>query len=98
MNVLEQFKRFEYIWSTDKDAELAAFNKTNPMLLDYKTAIQRYEVIEEGIKDLPEYYDVGPISLLSGQNGTDTYFNVKVANPWPPKPSWKMFYWFLHLG
>jgi hypothetical protein len=66
--MLEQFSRFAYIWSTDKEAELEEFSKTNPLLMDYNGAIKKYEEIEDGIMELPEYYDVGPISLLSGQH------------------------------
>lgn len=63
---LEQFSRFSYIWSKDREEELAKFLKAEPMLLDFHAEIHLYEEVEEGIMELPEYYDVGPVSLLSG--------------------------------
>ena len=39
---------------------------TKPMLLDFNAKIKIYEEVEDGINSLPVCYDVGPISLLSG--------------------------------
>ncbi|KAK7114140.1 hypothetical protein V1264_000252 [Littorina saxatilis] len=64
---LEQFSRFSYIWSKDREEELAKFLKAEPMLLDFHAEIHLYEEVEEGIMELPEYYDVGPVSLLSAK-------------------------------
>ena len=64
---LEQFSRFSYIWSKDRDEELANFLKKDPLLLDFRAQIKRYGELAESIMELPEYYDVGPISLLSGR-------------------------------
>ena len=64
---LEQFSSFSYIWLTDRDQELEEFLKTDPLLLDFRAKIKSYEEVDESINELPEYYDVGPISLLSGE-------------------------------
>ena len=63
---LDQFSRFAYIWAKDRDEELQQFLNNNPLLLDFRAQIKRYEELAESIMELPEYYDVGPISLLSG--------------------------------
>ena len=63
---LGQFSRFAYIWAKDRDEELQQFLNNNPLLLDFRAQIKRYEELAESIMELPEYYDVGPISLLSG--------------------------------
>ncbi|KAL8616403.1 Dynein heavy chain 5, axonemal [Nucella lapillus] len=64
---LEQFSRFSYIWSKDREAVLTDFLKTDPLLLDFRAHIRSYEEVEDGIMELPEHYDVGPVSLLSAK-------------------------------
>ncbi|XP_076449104.1 dynein axonemal heavy chain 5-like [Babylonia areolata] len=64
---LEQFSRFSYIWSKDREKVLEEFRNTKPLLLDYQAHIKSYEEVEAGIMELPEFYDVGPVSLLSAK-------------------------------
>ena len=66
MTTLDQFSRFAYIWAKDREEELQQFLNNSPLLLDFRAQIKRYEELAENIMELPEYYDIGPISLLSG--------------------------------
>ena len=65
-NSLEKFSSFSYIWLNDREAEVEKFLFSRPLLMDFVAMIKSYDDVEEDIKELPEYYDVGPISLLSG--------------------------------
>ena len=65
---LDKFSHYHPIWEVDRDEDLTNFNKDDPKLSEYETKIKHYEELEVEINGLPEYYDVGPIALYTGES------------------------------
>lgn len=55
------------IWEKDREEDLTEFMKEDPKLSEFEGKIKHYEELENEIMSEPEYYDVGPIALYTGE-------------------------------
>lgn len=70
---LEQFSHYNAIWEEDRDTEMEAFLKEDPKLSEFEAQIKHYEQLEVDIMGLPEYYDVGPLAMYTGEYTVDPF-------------------------
>ena len=66
-SALEQFDHYRPIWELDREKDLEQFLKDDPRLSEFEAKIRYHEQLENEITNEPEYYDVGPIALYTGQ-------------------------------
>ena len=71
---MEQFsttpsgKSINAIWEKDREADLEDFMQEDPKLSEFEAQVKHYEALEVEIMGLPEFYDVGPIALYTGED------------------------------
>jgi dynein heavy chain len=62
---LTGFKRYEWLWTEDKDKSYAKFMLTEPNLDDYNNELARFKVTEDDIDAIPDYTTIGALSLVT---------------------------------
>lgn len=63
---LEQFNKYQELWSVDRDAKLKEFMETKPLISEFEAEMRKYEDQEALIMDEPNSVVAGPIALKTG--------------------------------
>ncbi|KNE55648.1 hypothetical protein AMAG_01535 [Allomyces macrogynus ATCC 38327] len=61
----EQFARFDLLWKEDKTDTIHKFLESNPAIADFEAEINRYEMIEREIVEIPLTTQIGLLSVSS---------------------------------
>ncbi|KAI9150964.1 hypothetical protein H9P43_009579 [Blastocladiella emersonii ATCC 22665] len=61
----EQFSRFDFLWKEDKTETIQKFLSSNPTIADFEAEINRYEIIERDIGEIPTSTQIGLLSVSS---------------------------------
>ena len=63
---LEQFNKYQELWSVDREAKLKEFMGTKPLISEFEAEMRKYEDQEAQIMDEPNSVVAGPIALRTG--------------------------------
>ena len=63
---LEQFNKYQELWSVDREAKLKEFMETKPLISEFEAEMRKYEDQEALIVDEPNSVVAGPIALKTG--------------------------------
>ncbi|KAI9220476.1 dynein heavy chain and region D6 of dynein motor-domain-containing protein [Blastocladiella britannica] len=61
----EQFSRFDFLWREDKTETMAKFLAAAPTIADFEAEINRYEMIERDIAEIPASTQIGLLLVSS---------------------------------
>uniref|UniRef100_A0A8C2TFR5 Dynein axonemal heavy chain 8 n=1 Tax=Coturnix japonica TaxID=93934 RepID=A0A8C2TFR5_COTJA len=63
---LQEFQKYEVLWTEDRDAKIQEFLATSPSLTEIREEILHYAMFEQEMKDLKPTLLLGPIELHTG--------------------------------
>lgn len=63
---LDYFKKYEELWSVEREEHMTQFMETNPDLSDFEGKMKSYVSIEETVVEETEQMSVGAFALLTG--------------------------------
>ena len=63
---LEQFNKYQELWTVDRDVRLKEFMETKPLISEFEAEMRKYEDQEVLIMDEPNSVVAGPIALKTG--------------------------------
>ncbi len=64
---IEQFKKYEHLWSSDREQYMSKFSENNPGVTDYQQEMHTLTRIEEDILIQPDTLTAGAVSLNTEQ-------------------------------
>ncbi len=67
MSTVDQFYKFRETWEGERESVIAEFSRGAPHLSEFESRISHFERLEDEIQMEAEHYDVGSISLYTGQ-------------------------------
>jgi hypothetical protein len=57
--------RFDWLWRTDAHEEYEKFMRTNPLILDYERAFQRFDTVAEQVTAMPFVTNIGALAVFT---------------------------------
>lgn len=63
---LDHFKKYEHLWTLDREEHMTKFLESNPGLSEFESEIRRYMELEETIHEEEEVFSVGALALVTG--------------------------------
>lgn len=64
----EQYEKYKYLWSSERDAMIQEFVSTNPLTVDIRDKFVYYDNITRDLENTSCKHIIGPIELRMGEN------------------------------